>query len=80
MPYLLKAMLWSAVVFLLPWLGASVIGRRDLAIVLGVVWLAGYACAILLWFGVGVTLIALTGLCAALLVDCLPSRRGSNTD
>jgi hypothetical protein len=58
----LALVLLPPLVFLLPWTVALARRRRGLAAMLFVLWSAGWACALWLWFGVGLTVLAVLGL------------------
>lgn len=58
----LALLLLPPIVFVLPWTVALVRGRRVLAAALFALWLAGWICALWLWFGVGLTVLVGLGL------------------
>lgn len=66
MKRLLMLMGLSAVVMALPWSVAVVRRQWSAALALFAFWLAGYLCAALLWFGMGVALIVLLGMAVTL--------------
>ena len=58
----LALLLLPPLVFVLPWTVALARGRRRLAAAHFVLWLAGWVCAVWLWFGVGLTVLVALGL------------------
>lgn len=73
---LFKAMLWSPVFFMLPWLDSFKRKRRLQGLIFFAIWFVGYLCAIFIWFGVGVLVVVLSGLCAVVLADLASFRNG----
>lgn len=70
---LLALVLLPPLVFLLPWSVALLRGHRGRAAALFVAWAAAWACALWLWFGVGLLLLTALGATAVLTTTIAPS-------